>query len=79
MISDHLSVYLSHLSVERDGCDAQVSEQERHPLGVITGAAENHEGVPSQFIQDRNQITVLQTDKLKSHTFTDSTLLRVSV
>lgn len=27
MISDDLSVYLTHLSVERDGCDTQVSEQ----------------------------------------------------
>lgn len=52
--------YLTHLTVQRDGCDAQVSEQQCHTLGVITRAAENHEGVSSQFIQDRYQITVLQ-------------------
>lgn len=56
-------LYLTHLAMQRDGGDAQVPEHQRHPLGVVTRAAKNHEGVPSQFVQDGNQVTVLQQSK----------------
>lgn len=55
--------------MQRDSSDAEVSEQQRHPLSVVTRAAENHEGISSQFIENRNQIAILKhTHKNKCQT-----------
>lgn len=49
--------------MKRDGGDAQVPQHERHPLGVVTRATENHEGVPGQLVQDGHKVTVLQLNR----------------
>lgn len=55
-----VKLYLTHLSVQRDGGDAEVPQQQRHPLGAVTRAAEDYEGVTSQLVQDGHQVTVLK-------------------
>lgn len=54
-----VSLYLTHLSMKRDGGDAEVPQHQRHPLGVVARAAENNEGVTRQLVQDGHQVTVL--------------------
>lgn len=46
--------------MERDRCDAEISQQQCQPLGIVARAAENDEGVAGKFVQDGNQVTVLQ-------------------
>lgn len=36
------ALYLSHLAMKRDSSDAKVPQQQRHPLGIVTRAAENY-------------------------------------
>lgn len=38
-----VQAYLTHLPVERNGCDAEISQQQCQPLGVVAGAAKNDE------------------------------------
>lgn len=59
------TVYLTHLTAKRDGSDAKVPQQQRHPLCTVAGAAENNEGVACQLVQDRHQITVLPHTRTK--------------
>lgn len=51
--------YLTHLPMEGDGSEPEVSEQQSRSLSVVTGAAEYHKGVASQFIENINQVGVL--------------------
>ena len=55
--------HLAHLPVQGDGGDPQVPEQQRHPLGVVARAAEDHEGVAGQLVQNGHQIAVLQENR----------------
>lgn len=64
--------YLTHLAVERNCCNAEISQQQCQPLGIVARAAKNYEWVSGKFVQDGNQITILQrkcTEILK-HCFT---------
>lgn len=51
--------YLTHLSMEGDGSESKISEQQSRSLSIVTGAAEYHKGVASQFIEYINQVGVL--------------------
>lgn len=53
------AVYLSHLAMKRDSSDAKVPQQQRHPLGIVTRAAEYYKRVACQLVQDGDQVTVL--------------------
>lgn len=44
------NLYLTHLSVEGDGSESKISEEQSCSLSIVTGAAEYHKGVSSQFI-----------------------------
>lgn len=57
--TESLKLYLTHLPMQRDSSDAEVPQQQRHPLGCVTRAAENNKGVPGQLVQDGNQVAVL--------------------
>lgn len=54
------SGYLTHLSMEGNGCEPQIPKQEGSPLSVIARTAEYHERVPSKLIQNVNEVTVLK-------------------
>lgn len=51
--------YLTHLSMEGNGSESKISEQQSCPLSIVTGGAEYHKGVSSQFIQNINQVGIL--------------------
>lgn len=51
--------HLTHLSMEGDGSEPEISEQQSCSLSVVTGAAEYHKGVASQFIENINQVGIL--------------------
>lgn len=70
--------YLTHLSMKGDSCDAQVPEHQRHPLGVVTGAAEDHEGVSRQLIEDGHQVAILQQSRKFSSKYVHQKLKRTS-
>lgn len=53
--------YLTHLSMEGDGSEPEISEQQSCSLSVVTGAAEYHKGVSSQFIENINQVGILKS------------------
>lgn len=36
-----LKLYLTHLAMKGDSSDAKVPQQQRHPLGIVTRAAED--------------------------------------
>jgi hypothetical protein len=42
--------HLTHLSMEGDGSESKISEQQSCSLSIVTGATEDHKGVSSQFI-----------------------------
>lgn len=52
-------LYLTHLAMKGDSSDAKVPQQQRHPLGVVTCAAENHERIAGKLVQDGHQVAVL--------------------
>lgn len=64
--------------MQGDGSDAQVSEQQRHPLGIVTRTAEDHEGVPSQLVDDGHQVTILETQPVNLQSNTNHTQLLTS-
>merc|ERR1719341_772860 len=53
---------LTHLTIERYRCETQASEQEGEPEGGTAGAAEDHEGVARQLIEDVHQVDLLELE-----------------
>lgn len=64
--------------MQGDGSDAQVPEQQCHTLGIVTRTAEDHEGVPSQLVDDGHQVTILETQPVNLQSNTNHTQLLTS-
>merc|ERR1719239_1044606 len=54
---------LTHLTVERYRCETQAPEQEGEPEGGAAGAAEDHEGVARQLVENVHQVDLLELQR----------------
>jgi hypothetical protein len=64
--------------MQGDGSDAQVPKQQCHTLGIVTRTAKDHEGVPSQLVDDGHQVTILETQPVNLQSNTNHTQLLTS-
>jgi len=52
--------HLSHLPMQGDGREAEVAQHEGDTLRIGARAAEDHEGVASELIEDVHEVDVLE-------------------
>merc|ERR1719432_474913 len=60
LIQTRQPLILTHLAIERYSCETETSEQEGKSEGGAASAAEDHEGVARQLVEDVNQVDLLE-------------------
>merc|ERR1719222_1033617 len=60
LIQTRQPLILTHLAIERYSCETETSEQEGKSEGGAASAAEDHEGVARQLVEDVHQVDLLE-------------------
>merc|ERR1719500_2220454 len=60
LIQTRQPLILAHLAIERYSCETETSEQEGKSEGGTASAAEDHEGVARQLVEDVHQVDLLE-------------------